>query len=189
MLSKGHDFPRVTCVVVVDADGLLFSPDFRAEERLLQLLVQVSGRSGRAHLPGKVLIQTRNPDHPLIQQILDRPYSEKARELLARRRALGLPPSGALGLIRCDSKNEVDTIEFLTQLTAKVTTSKTLRLMGPMPTLMTRRAGLYRYQVIAHSQSRKEVHALLQQAVEIGSQLKIGRKMSWFVEIDPTETL
>ena len=189
MLSKGHDFPRVTCVVVVDADGLLFSPDFRAEERLLQLLVQVSGRSGRAHLPGKVLIQTRNPDHPLIQQILDRPYSEKARELLARRRALGLPPSGALGLIRCDSKNEVDAIEFLTQLTAKVTTSKTLRLMGPMPTLMTRRAGLYRYQVIAHSQSRKEVHALLQQAVEIGSQLKIGRKMSWFVEIDPTETL
>jgi primosomal protein N' (replication factor Y) len=189
MLSKGHNFPRVTCVVVVDADSLLFSPDFRAEERLLQLLVQVAGRAGRSHLPGKVLIQTRSPDHPMMQQLVDRSYSDQARALLARREALSLPPKGAMGLIRSDSKNERDAIAFLDTLRQLLPIPDELRLIGPMPTLMTRRANMYRYQIIVHGQTRKAVHSLLQQARDIGSQQKLGRKVSWFVEIDPTETL
>ena len=189
MLSKGHNFPRVTCVVVVDADSLLFSPDFRAEERLLQLLVQVAGRAGRSHLPGKVLIQTRSPDHPMMQQLVDRSYSDQARTLLARREALSLPPKGAMGLIRSDSKNERDAIAFLDTLRQLLPIPDELRLIGPMPTLMTRRANMYRYQIIVHGQTRKAVHSLLQMARDIGSQQKLGRKVSWFVEIDPTETL
>ena len=189
MLSKGHHFPRVTCVVVVDADSLLFSPDFRAEERLLQLLVQVAGRAGRADLPGRVLIQTRSPEHPLMRQLINRPYSDQARELLQRREALGLPPKGAIGLIRSDSTVELDAINFLTGVRQALTPADNVRLIGPMPTLMTRRANMFRYQIIVHGRSRKAVHQLLQTAREIGSQQKLGRKVSWFVEIDPTETL
>ncbi len=189
MLSKGHDFPRVTCVVVVDADSLLYSPDFRAEERLLQLLVQVAGRAGRSNLKGKVLIQTRSPDHPMMQQLVDRSYSEQARTLLARREALRLPPRGAMGLIRSDSRRERDAIDFLNSLREKLPKPDDLRLIGPMPTLMTRRADMYRYQIIVQGQTRKAVHSLLQTARDIGSTQKLGRKVSWFVEIDPTETL
>ena len=194
MLSKGHHFPRVTCVLIVDSDGLLFSPDFRAEERLLQLLTQVAGRSGRAELPGEVLIQTRNPDHPLIQLIAKASYSELAHELLQRRQTLGLPPHGALGIIRADAKQERDAIDFLFQLKELLGQSEETvgraqnhRLVGPMPALMTRRAGLFRYHIVVHSQSRKIVHQTLKRAINVGSTLKIGRKVSWFAEIDPTE--
>ena len=187
MLSKGHHFPRVTCVVVVDADGLLFSPDFRAEERLFQLLTQVAGRSGRAELPGEVLIQTRNPDHPIMERIVDTPYFEIASMLLARRRTLGLPPHGALGIIRTDTKDERNAIEFLSQLKEALLQNPAYRLLGPMPALMTRRAGLFRYHLVVHSPSRKTVHETLQRAIDVGSTLKIGRKMTWFVEIDPTD--
>ena len=187
MLSKGHHFPRVTCVVIVDSDGLLFSADFRAEERLLQLLTQVSGRSGRAELPGQVLIQTRSPDHPLIKHAATTPYLELARTLLDQRRALGLPPHGALGVIRADAKQERDAIEFLNQTREVLASDALCRLLGPMPALMTRRAGLFRYHIVVHSQSRKMVHQTLKKAINVGLNLKIGRKISWFVEIDPTE--
>ena len=194
MLSKGHHFPRVTCVVIVDSDGLLFSPDFRAEERLLQLLTQVAGRSGRAELPGEVFIQTRSPDHPLIQLVAKTPYSELAHELLKRRHTLGLPPHGALGVIRADAKEERDALDFLSQLKELLEQQEETyrrdqahRLVGPMPALMTRRAGLFRYHIVVHSQSRKVVHQTLKMAINAGSTLKIGRKVSWFAEIDPTE--
>ena len=187
MLSKGHHFPRVTCVVIVDSDGLLFSADFRAEERLLQLLTQVSGRAGRAELPGQVLIQTRSPDHPLIKHAATTPYLALARTLLDQRRALGLPPHGALGVIRADAKRERDAIEFLNQIRELLADDAICRLIGPMPALMTRRAGLFRYHIVVQSQSRKMVHQTLKKAINVGSNLKIGRKISWFVEIDPTE--
>jgi len=189
MLSKGHDFPRVTCVVVVDADSLLYSPDFRAEERLLQLLVQVAGRAGRSSLPGKVLIQTRSPDHPMMQQLVERSYTDQARSLLVRREALRLPPKGAMGLIRSDSKQEKDAIDFLNTLREQLPIRDEVRLIGPMPTLMTRRANMYRCQIIVHAQTRRAVHSMLEAARDIGSQQKLARKVSWFVEIDPTETL
>ena len=189
MLSKGHDFPRVTCVVVIDADSLLYSPDFRAEERLLQLLVQVAGRAGRSSLSGKVLIQTRSPDHPMMQQLVERSYSDQARALLLRRDELRLPPKGAMGLIRSDSKQEKDAIDFLDALREQLPIHDEVRLIGPMPTLMTRRANMYRYQIIVQAQTRRAVHSLLEAARDIGSQQKLGRKVSWFVEIDPTETL
>ena len=160
----------------------------------MQLLTQVAGRSGRAELPGEVLIQTRNPDHPLIQLIAKASYSELAHELLQRRQTLGLPPHGALGIIRADAKQERDAIDFLFQLKEllgqseeAVGRAQSHRLVGPMPALMTRRAGLFRYHIVVHSQSRKIVHQTLKRAINVGSTLKIGRKVSWFAEIDPTE--
>ena len=112
MLSKGHHFPHVTLVAVVDADALLFSPDFRGEERLLQLLTQVAGRAGRDRKPGAVIIQTRHPEHPLIQG-LDAPYHTLLPDLLRQRAQTHLPPYGALAVIRCDSHSKQEGLDFL----------------------------------------------------------------------------
>ena len=132
MLSKGHHFPDVTCVVVVNADGQLFNPDFRAEERLLQILVQVAGRSGRSEKPGEVLIQTRQPEHPLINQALTASYDSLADALLLQRQRLKLPPYGGLGLVRCDSQRFEDGARFLNDLKSKLTPqlSEGVKLVG-----------------------------------------------------------
>ena len=104
MLAKGHHFPRLTLVVIVDADQGLLSGDFRATERLGQLITQVAGRAGRAALPGQVLLQTYKPDHPLMQCLLEQNYSRYAQMLLNERRQVSLPPFGALALIRLEDK-------------------------------------------------------------------------------------
>ena len=124
-----------------------------------------------------------------MQQLVERSYSDQARDLLVRREALRLPPKGAMGLIRSDSTREKDAIDFLDALRDQLPIHDEVRLIGPMPTLMTRRANMYRYQIIVHAQTRKAVHSVLESARDIGSQQKLGRKVSWFVEIDPTETL
>lgn len=189
MLSKGHHFPNVTCVVVVDADGQLFNPDFRAEERLLQILVQVSGRAGRSNKPGEVLIQTRQPEHPLINQALTASYDSLADALLLQRQHLKLPPYGGLGLIRCDSQKVQDGSDFLYDLKATLTphVSDGVKLVGPMPTLMQRRAGRYRHQIIVQASNRSAVHRMLYLALQMGKSVKSARKVAWFVEIDPNE--
>jgi primosomal protein N' (replication factor Y) len=189
MLSKGHHFPDVTCVVVVDADGQLFNPDFRAEERLLQILVQVAGRSGRSEKPGEVLIQTRQPEHPLINQALTASYDSLADALLLQRQRLKLPPYGGLGLVRCDSQRFEDGARFLNDLKSKLTPqlSEGVKLVGPMPTLMQRRAGRYRHQIIVQASNRSAVHRMLYLALQIGKSVKSARKVTWFVEIDPNE--
>jgi primosomal protein N' (replication factor Y) len=125
----------------------------------------------------------------MMQQLVERSYTDQARALLLRREVLRLPPKGAMGLIRSDSKQEKDAIDFLDTLREQLPIRDEVRLIGPMPTLMTRRANMYRYQIIVHAQTRRAVHSLLEAARDIGSQQKLARKVSWFVEIDPTETL
>ena len=103
MLTKGHHFPGVNLVAVIDADALLFSADFRGEERMAQLLTQVAGRAGRAGDAGQVLVQTHYPDHPLMQAMLTERYADQARRLLLARAEQGMPPHGRLILLRTDS--------------------------------------------------------------------------------------
>ena len=102
MLTKGHHFPGVNLVAVIDTDAMLFSADFRGEERMAQLLTQVAGRAGRADLPGSVILQTHYPDHPALQAMLNTSYAQQAREQLARRQATGMPPVGQLVVLRTD---------------------------------------------------------------------------------------
>ena len=104
MLAKGHHFQHVTLVVIVDADASLLSPDFRSTERMGQLLTQVAGRSGRGKLPGNVLVQTYQPHHPVLQILLAKGYGPFARQLLAHRRKVDLPPYQYLALVRAESK-------------------------------------------------------------------------------------
>ncbi len=195
MLSKGHHFPRVTCVGVLDADALLFNPDFRGEERLLQLLTQVGGRAGRAERPGEVVIQTRHPDHPLIQAVLEQSYDQLANTLLKQRQQHHLPPAGAIAVIRCDSRTLDAGMEFL-QAVAQPADRNARReidrysanLIGPLPSPMARRAGLYRCQLIVHGSERREVLMAARTLQRIAASLKAPTGLRWFIDVDPVES-
>jgi primosomal protein N' (replication factor Y) len=190
MLAKGHDFPGVTLVGVVDADSLLFSPDFRGEERLLQLLTQVAGRAGRGLRPGRVLIQTRHPEHPLIAELLTKDYQEQANELLEERYQRGLPPAGALALLRCDSRDQRTGLQFLEQVAERVGGDlRGCRLVGPLPAPMARRAGLVRCQLIVSGPDRRQVGNAMQLIVAAAEQQKSPPQLRWFVDIDPIDSI
>ena len=188
MLSKGHHFPHVALVAVVDADALLFSPDFRGEERLLQLLTQVSGRAGREEVPGEVLIQTRHPDHPLMQQLAG-PYDKALPELLAQRQRGGLPPYGALGVIRCDSQSRQEGLDFLKHLKRDVASTKSCQLIGPLPAAMARRKNRYRSQLVLTASSRTALAASMASLVNVAESKRLSHRLSWSIDIDPYESL
>lgn len=188
MLSKGHHFPHVTLVGIVDADALLFSPDFRGEERLLQLLTQVGGRAGRAEKPGSVLVQTRQPEHALIRDLYA-PYHEQLATLLYYRAQSELPPYGALGVIRCDSKNRQAGLAFLQTIKEQVTPPSTCRIIGPLPAAMARRKDRYRSQLIVAGPSRPPLAALMASLVEQAEAARQSSNLGWSVDIDPYESL
>lgn len=190
MLAKGHDFPDVTLVGVLDADQGLFGADFRASERMAQLIIQVAGRAGRAERPGEVLIQTRQPEHPLLGQLLRDGYASFARSLLAERRAAGLPPYSAMALLRAEATTRAWPLAFLQSAKTGLAPAcgSQVRLFGPAPAPMERRAGRYRAQLMLLSPQR----ALLQQALTTSlpriAALKNARRVRWSIDIDPVET-
>ena len=190
MLAKGHDFPNITLVCVLDTDQALFSADFRAAEHLAQLITQVSGRAGRAEKSGEVLIQTHHPDHPLLQTLLHKGYQSFADAALSERRAAGLPPIHHLVLLRCESV-EIEAAQlFLTQALelAKQYTIEGLELFGPIPAPMERRAGRFRYQLMLQSKQRKSLHKLLSVLPPQLQQLRSARKVRWSIDVDPYDT-
>ena len=190
MLAKGHDFPAVTLVGVVDADGLLFSPDFRGEERLLQLLTQVAGRAGRGDRPGRVLIQTRHPDHPLIEGLLEQTYEQQATALLAERRQRGLPPAGALAVLRADSSQREHGLEFLKRVAEGAAEQLApCRLVGPLATPMARRAGMSRCQLVISGPSRSAVGAAVRTLVNVAASIKTPPRTRWFADVDPVDPI
>lgn len=188
MLSKGHHFPHVTLVAVVDADALLFSPDFRGEERLLQLLTQVGGRAGRDKTPGEVLIQTRHPEHPLMQQ-LDRPYHTALPALLSHRVQAGLPPLGALGVIRCDSQSRREGLDFLHQVKSSAVAAAGTQIIGPVPAAMARRKNRYRSQLVISAKNRALLASSMAALVSAAESMRRSHHLSWSVDIDPYESL
>ena len=188
MLSKGHHFPHVALVAVVDADALLFSPDFRGEERLLQLLTQVGGRAGRDGTPGEVLIQTRHPDHPLMQH-LGRPYHTALPALLNQRSQAGLPPHGALGVIRCDSQDRQEGLGFLSQIRNGVTAPRGAQIIGPLPAAMARRKNRYRSQLVISAKSRSMLAKVMADLITAAEATRQSHRLSWSVDIDPYESL
>jgi primosomal protein N' (replication factor Y) (superfamily II helicase) len=190
MLAKGHDFPNITLVCILDTDQALFSADFRAAEHLAQLITQVSGRAGRADKPGEVLIQTHHPDHPLLQILLHSGYPAFADAALQERQAAGLPPIRHLALLRCESVATNAAQTFLNQaveLTQQVDTDG-LELFGPIPAPMERRAGRYRYQVMLQSDSRKPLHRFLSWWAPQLQQLVSAKKVRWSIDVDPYDT-
>lgn len=190
MLAKGHDFPNITLVGILDTDQALFSADFRAAEHLAQLITQVSGRAGRAEKPGEVLIQTHHPEHPLLQTLIHHGYISFADAALKERMAAGLPPSRHLALIRCES---IDANAAQTFLNKAIACSEQLaindvEIFGPLPAPMERRAGRYRYQLMLQSAHRKPLHQLLSRCAPQLQQLPAARKVRWSIDIDPYDT-
>jgi primosomal protein N' (replication factor Y) len=189
MLAKGHHFPDVTLVGIVDIDQGLFSADFRATERMAQLIVQVSGRAGRAEKAGQVLIQTHHPDHPLLKVLLEEGYASFADTALEERKLAQLPPFRYLALLRAEATDASLPTRFLQQARelAESFAVNDVQLLGPVPAPMERRAGRIRAQLLLQSSSRAALHALLTPWLQQLESSKFGRKVRWSIDIDPQE--
>lgn len=189
MLAKGHHFPNVTLVAIIDIDSSLFSIDYRASERLAQLISQVSGRAGRADKPGRIILQTRQPQHPQLTTVLNKGYSAFAKQTLLERRQASLPPYSHQALIRIQADN-VNTAQQFTQ--AILTLSKRLNhagitILGPISAPMARRAGLYRFQLLLQSTQRHVLHRLLDQLIPALSSFQKLKKVHWSLDVDPID--
>ncbi len=189
MLAKGHHFPRVTLVGVVDADGGLFSADFRATERMAQLLVQVAGRAGRGERPGHVLIQTRYPAHPLLQTLVRDGYRAFAREALAERAAAAMPPYSHQALLRADARRMPDAERLLDAIAAWAAraNARDVEIWGPVPAPMARRAGRHRAHLLLQSARRDALHALLDALPAYVAGLAQARGVRWSLDVDPID--
>jgi primosomal protein N' (replication factor Y) (superfamily II helicase) len=189
MLTKGHDFPDVTLVVVLNADQGLFGTDFRASERLAQSVVQVAGRAGRASRPGEVLIQSACPQHPLLVRLLAAGYDGFAQVALAERAAAAWPPFSRLAVLRAEAASRDEALAFLTSArdAASADERGPVRLLGPAPAAMERRAARYRAQLLLESAGRAPLQQLLALWLPRVAQLRQARRVRWSIDVDPLE--
>ncbi len=185
MLAKGHHFPDVTLVAVLDGDGALFSFDFRASEQMAQLLIQVAGRAGRASKPGKVLVQTNYPDHPLLQEIVHNGYQHFAKQALIERQQALLPPFSFQALIRAEANYPSYPEKFLRALTEQPLNQ--CEFAGPVPAAMEKKAGKFRYHLIIQSKSRKNLHLAISQLLLKIPDIEWQSKVRWSLDIDPID--
>lgn len=189
MLTKGHHFPGVTLVAIVDVDSGLFSIDYRATERLAQTIIQVSGRAGRAEKLGRVVLQTRHPDHPVLNTLLQEGYHHYAQIALEERKQAGLPPFAYQALLRVQGNNSDAPLDFLqtTATLAKAYLKGRIQLLGPVPAPMEKRAGLYRYQLLFQSKNRNELQKCLSALLVELDNIKIPKKIRWGLDVDPLD--
>ncbi len=189
MLAKGHHFPNVTLVGILDADQGLFSIDFRAAERMAQLIVQVAGRAGRAERPGEVLIQTHVPDHPLLRLLVEKDYAHFARATLRERQDAEMPPFTHFALLRAEAVDRDAPMIFLeaARSTAEQLGHEGVWLLGPIPAPMERRAGRSRSQLLLQASNRAALHNLLNRWAAALEGIKEGRKVRWSLDVDPVE--
>lgn len=188
MLAKGHDFARLNLVIVLNTDGSLYSADFRAPERLFAELMQVSGRAGRADKPGKVLIQTQLPEHPVFAAVKAQDYAVFAENELNERQMFAMPPFGFQTAVRADAPRVADAMEFLNA--AKETLApllpESISQFGAAPMLMVRLAERERAQIFLESTSRQDLHRAVSLWVQVLQQNRDG-KIRWSVDVDPQE--
>jgi primosomal protein N' (replication factor Y) len=187
MVTKGHDFPEVTLVVVLNADQGLFSTDFRAPERVAQSIIQVAGRAGRGNKPGDVLIQTEYPDHPLLVSLLKDGYDGFAATALAERAAAGWPPFAHVAVLRASAVELAPAIEFLRAARTLARSPRALKLLGPAPAAMARRAGRHHAQLLVEARERAPLHRLLSDWLPRVEELKPPRDLRWSLDVDPLD--
>jgi len=187
MVTKGHDFPNLTLVVVMNADRGLFSTDFRAPERLAQTIVQVAGRAGRGAKPGEVLIQTEFPEHPLLRNLLAEGYDGFARAALVEREQAAWPPYSRLAAVRDSAPSAAAALEFLSAARRVARPPRAVRLLGPVPAAMAKRAGRYHAQLLIESAERNALHRFLDGWINDIEQLRESRRVRWALDVDPLE--
>ena len=194
MLAKGHHFPKVTLVVILNADSGFFSADFRGPEKVGQLLLQVAGRAGRSTRPGHVIIQTQFPENQQLQQLVTQGYDAFAESLLVQRQSISLPPFGYMTLLTAEATHANDANQFLENVashaqqtiqTQNLAGPMGVKVLGPMPAAMEKRQGRYRMQLFLQGASRGPLHTLLNHLIPTMESL--GRKIRWSVDVDPQE--
>lgn len=190
MLAKGHDFPHLSLVGVVNADQALFSADFRALERFGQLLTQVSGRAGRdaqSPMAPEVWIQTREPQHPALLTLLREGYPALAARLLRERREAGLPPFAHLALLRAEDADRGKVADFLREAQQAFPAREGLQLLGPAPAPMERRDGRHRAQLLLSAAARPALQRALGQWLPRLDALPAARRLRWSIDVDPVD--
>ena len=195
MLAKGHHFPKVTLVIIVNGDSGFFSADFRAMEKSAQLLLQVAGRAGREAHAGRAIIQTEFADHPMLHLLTEENYHSLALALLQERHQQHLPPYGFQALVRADSQQRQEAEHFLhlvKQHFAQFLAEQNIQnvsLLGPLPAPMELRAGRFRSQLWVSAQSRKQLHHVLNACVNGLYQFKGFHRIRWSLDVDPADGL
>ena len=186
MLAKGHHFPNVTLVVIVNVDQALYSSDYRALERMGQMLQQVAGRAGRMEKPGTVILQTLHPEHPALELLLTRGYEAYARWLLEERQSAGLPPATFQALLRAEAHDRSDVEKFLREAIEMFPKGEALA-HGPIPAIMERMGGRSRMYLMVLSPGRTSLHRQIDQWLPGLRSLPSSRKTRWAIDIDPQE--
>ena len=189
MLAKGHHFPNVTLVAILDADAGLFGIDFRATERMAQLLLQVAGRAGRGDRTGRVLLQTHHPEHPLLRVLVLQGYRRFCAQALDERRSARLPPFASLALVRAEAQQREAPRSFLRDAEgcARARPHRGVSVLGPVPSPMERRAGRYRAQLLVDARSRGALQRFLPGWIAELEALPSARRVRWSVDVDPQE--
>jgi len=189
MIAKGHHFPNVTLVGVINVDHGFFSADFRTTERIGQLLIQVAGRAGRAEKPGEVFIQTHHPDNSLLLQLINAGYQGFAGAALQERMDSQMPPYSYFILIRAEALQEKMMLEFLSavkEIAAQLVDDNVM-LLGPIPSPMLRRKRYYRGQLLLQAGARAPLQNILNKLIPKIEQLKLSKKTKWSIDVDPLE--
>lgn len=187
MLAKGHDFPKLTLVGVLNADGGLYSADFRAAEHLFAQLLQVGGRAGRAAIKGEVLVQTAFPQHPLFTALQHGDYAQFAHTALAERKQAGLPPYTFQAMLRAEAATLEGALKFLRAAAALAPVATQVQVYDPVPALMARLAGKERAQLLIESRSRGALQKFLSAWI-IALQVHKTRNVRWALDVDPMDT-
>ena len=190
MLAKGHDYPHITLVGILDADQALYSSFYRASERLIQTVIQVSGRAGRAGKKGQALLQTAFPSHPLMQGLCQQSYSELMEPILQERKLLGFPPYARVVTFQVDALElalALQKLKQLKQFVQEVSDGLTVKVIGPIPALMTRRIGRYRAQLSVMASDFQALRQLLQRLMPRLQSLKNTQKSRLTIEVDPLD--
>ncbi len=186
MLAKGHDLPHLTLVVVVGVDEGLHSVDFRAGERLGQLVVQVAGRAGRAERPGTVILQTHDPEHPLLAVLINGGYRALSTQLLEERRSASLPPFTHFALLRAEAKQSAKLDAFLANAAEAIGDAE-VSVHGPMPAPMPRRAGVLRGQILIEAAERATLQVFLTRWLDTLREMPEGKALRWSIDVDPVD--
>jgi primosomal protein N' (replication factor Y) len=187
MIAKGHDYPAITLSVVLDADQALFSASYRASERLAQTLYQVCGRSGRGDHAGEALVQTRFPEHPLMQALVNRDYRDIAAELLQERLLFGFPPCARAVVFRADAlelQQALAKLEEIKSLLQRAALFERLDSIGPIPALMTRRIGRYRAQLGLLARDYQTLRAVLHETMPAIQEVASTARVNWSIDVD-----
>jgi len=191
MLAKGHHFPGVTLVAIVDADLGLFSADFRGQEQMAQTIIQVAGRAGRSDKAGEVVIQSRHGSHPTLARLSSLSYGEFADFLLQERSAAAMPPFAHLALLQFEGSDQATTYNAAEAVCTQAQSldASRVELLGPMPAPMEKRAGRYRIHLLCKSQQRASLHRYLNRLCHLIEESRLPRQIRWSIDVDPIDLI